>query len=100
MTAPMLSLPPMHTARLLVYEIPISRPTVPSRFFMASTPMLVRRARRTRNQAPSFLSRRGAVSRTSAAHGDAQDSVHIFLNKVAFVASIFLLALLIAYLTH
>ena len=37
-TAPMLSLPPMHTARFLVYEIPISRPTVPSRFFMASTP--------------------------------------------------------------
>ena len=29
---------PMHTARFLVYEIPISRPTVPSRFFMASTP--------------------------------------------------------------
>jgi len=28
------------------------------------------------------------------------ESVHTFLNRVAFVASIFLLALLIAYLTH
>ena len=28
------------------------------------------------------------------------ESVHTFLNKVAFLASIFLLALLIAYLTH
>ena len=42
-TAPMLSPPSMHTARFLVYEIPISQPSVPSRFFMASTPTLVRR---------------------------------------------------------
>ena len=28
------------------------------------------------------------------------DSVHIFLNKVAFVATIFVLALLIAYMTQ
>ena len=43
MTAPMLSLPSMHTARFLVYEIPISQPSAPSRFFMASTPTLAPR---------------------------------------------------------
>src|SRR5262245_49301509 len=41
----MLSLPSMHTARFLVYEIPISQPSAPSRFFMASTPALEPRQR-------------------------------------------------------
>ena len=77
MTAPMLSLPPMHKARFLVYEIPISQPSVPSQFFMASTPTLVRR--------------------TTVLH---MDSVQSFLNRLAFLTTIFVLALLIAYMTQ
>ena len=69
--------PNMHAARFLIYEIPISQPSVPSRFFMASTPMSVRR--------------------TTVLH---MDSVQGFLNRFAFLATIFVLALLIAYMTQ
>jgi hypothetical protein len=38
MTASTLSQVYRHTARLFIYEIPISRLVIPSRFFMASSP--------------------------------------------------------------
>ena len=77
--------PSMHTARFLVYEIPISQPSVPSRFFMASTPTLVRRQNSQ------------VACRTTVLH---MDSVQSFLNRFAFLATIFVLALLIAYMTQ
>ena len=72
-------------ARFLVYEIPISQPSVPSRFFMASTPTLVRRQNSQ------------VACRTTVLH---MDSVQSFLNRFAFLATIFVLALLIAYMTQ
>jgi hypothetical protein len=77
-TALMLSLPAMHTAQFLVYEIPISQPSVPSRFFMASTPTF-------------------SADKATVLH---MDSVQGFLNRFAFLATIFVLALLIAYMTQ
>lgn len=95
MTAPMLSLPSMHTARFLVYEIPISQPSAPSRFFMASTPMLAPRQKGNwRNRQEVSLAK--WLSRM-VLH---MDSVQGFLNRFAFLATIFVLALLIAYMTQ
>jgi hypothetical protein len=68
----------MHTAQFLVYEIPISQPSVPYRFFMASTPKF-------------------SADKATVLH---MDSVQGFLNRFAFLATIFVLALLIAYMTQ
>ena len=72
-------------ARFLVYEIPDIAAFRSLSIFMASTPTLVRRQNSQ------------VACRTTVLH---MDSVQSFLNRFAFLATIFVLALLIAYMTQ
>ena len=110
MTASTLSRAYRHTARLFIYEIPILRLAIPSRFFMAFSPMVstcdeLKPVRLISLNAvfdfevaatPTWWSGH-AEPRLTQAH---MDSVYRFSLKVVLVAAIFLIALLIAYLVH
>jgi hypothetical protein len=88
-----------HTARLFIYEIPISWLATPSRFLMAFSPISAGAVFDFEAAAmPNWWSGHTVGEpRLTQAHTDSVDS---FLLRVALLAAIFLLALLIAYLAH